>query len=740
MEIIRTYQGESLDQAAKLAGYANAQEARTAGATFEELTTNRSTPIQAGIVQEPRNEVSMIDTGSAITQVNNQRNYLDTTYPTLNAPPAGRAPSGQRLDPYTNQPIPETTVGKAYFTNEAGQEAEYTQEQLRNPDIQNFLQQGGFVLSRTDGITTNINPLETAVSEANSQIENLYNQFQSYNVESDPAYQSYAQTIRNQFDQLRRQMEETNRSRQRAFETLGYRTGAAQYAGGVQMGIEGEELTQANQRIAEINNQEAEMLANARNAFQNNNFTKFNASVNALQKIRDNKQEELANYTQALKDLNDRLMDENRFELEVAKYQSSLQEKEKPMIVSPGSSIYDPTTGEFLGTAPERPEKPEAPKLEKFGNDVYQWNPNLESWDMIYSGDGDISGTALDWATAISNGTAQLTQVPNDIRNQVVTALNNLPPDQSKIAPLQDKINSIDELLSHKGLDSAVGPSRFLRSTFSIFDRFGAKADFIAGVQQLVSQDTLNTLINLKAQGGTLGALSDQERIMLQSAASKIGTWAIYKNGQVVGYNASETSFKNELNRIKTLTQRAVEKAGGGKTIESASKAIDNYYLKNPSEQQKIDNLYMMKNPNTKQPYTDEEIAQILGLSFNQSGGGTLKAAGGQGMRTDRHNNPTAFTTDIAKLAGLKKGIDYEMGDSFSGGKYHTAKLLKNPIATTIKVIDKIGFQIASGNPRWTYINIPKFQWDRMSYQEKKKVIARMYQNEGGTKLKNLFV
>lgn len=142
---------------------------------------------------------------------------------------------------------------------------------------------------------------------------------------------------------------------------------------------------------------------------------------------------------------------------------------------------------------------------------------------------------------------------------------------QSKIATLQDKIANIDSLINHSGLNSAVGTNFFGRT--ALLDKFsGAKQTFIAGVQQLVSGDTLDTLIELKKAGGTLGALSDQERIMLQSAASKIGTWAITNDkGKVTGYDTSESSFIKELETIKMLTQRALSEAGGG--------GIEEYYL-----------------------------------------------------------------------------------------------------------------------------------------------------------------
>jgi hypothetical protein len=144
---------------------------------------------------------------------------------------------------------------------------------------------------------------------------------------------------------------------------------------------------------------------------------------------------------------------------------------------------------------------------------------------------------------------------------------------ENQILGLQDKITSIDNLLNDKAISSAVGPNILARFGYGALT--GANQNFVAGVQQLVSKDTLDTLINLKKAGGTLGALSDQERIMLQSAASKIGTWAIRdKQGNVKGYNASEDAFKKELKTIKTLSERAL-KAAGGVPVESYLDTVD---------------------------------------------------------------------------------------------------------------------------------------------------------------------
>lgn len=109
--------------------------------------------------------------------------------------------------------------------------------------------------------------------------------------------------------------------------------------------------------------------------------------------------------------------------------------------------------------------------------------------------------------------------------------------------------------------------------------------------------------------------------------------------------------------------------------------------------------------------------------------------------RTDRHNNPAAITTDIAKQGGLVLGTEYEVGDPFQVGDstYHTARLLGDPIQLTIRVIDKIGYYTKSGGQRWTYIAMPTFVWGALDPPTRKKVIGFHYQHEGGDAMKPLF-
>lgn len=136
--------------------------------------------------------------------------------------------------------------------------------------------------------------------------------------------------------------------------------------------------------------------------------------------------------------------------------------------------------------------------------------------------------------------------------------------DDENVKLLEEKTALIQGLKDDPALKSRVGPNAIARMSLTNWATGSADA-FSAKVSQLTSRETLDTLINLKARGGTLGALSDQERTMLQNAASAIGGLEIKdKNGNGTGYyRGSEANFRTELDKLLTVTNRALERARG---------------------------------------------------------------------------------------------------------------------------------------------------------------------------------
>lgn len=162
---------------------------------------------------------------------------------------------------------------------------------------------------------------------------------------------------------------------------------------------------------------------------------------------------------------------------------------------------------------------------------------------------------------------------------------------------LGEKATLINGIMNSSAIDSVVGPNFLTRTPTSILGNIATLAtvagipsvvggaidnitaerqNFIAGVEQLISKEFLDTLINVKAQGASFGALTKPEQDALTQSKSKIGTWRVTDdNGKVLGYAASESDFKKELQRFKDLTVLAKQRAGG-KLIDSDEEAILN--------------------------------------------------------------------------------------------------------------------------------------------------------------------
>lgn len=147
-----------------------------------------------------------------------------------------------------------------------------------------------------------------------------------------------------------------------------------------------------------------------------------------------------------------------------------------------------------------------------------------------------------------------------------VTAQEAQEASKLAVPILRDKAGQIDGLLTDSGKKGAVGTNKLARiSSLELFT--GKKANFVAGVEQLISKETLDTLIGVKKRGGTFGALSEKELALLAQTASKIASWRVYKDDdptkQVVAYKTTEKLFDQELKKLKSLTNRTIEQAGG---------------------------------------------------------------------------------------------------------------------------------------------------------------------------------
>jgi len=108
-----------------------------------------------------------------------------------------------------------------------------------------------------------------------------------------------------------------------------------------------------------------------------------------------------------------------------------------------------------------------------------------------------------------------------------------------------------------------------------VSDITGSGQDFAGSVSQLSSAETLDQVLNLKKQGGTLGALNETEGGWLRDAATKINNWEVKdKEGKGTGvWNIDEENFRKEVEKLKYFTSLAIQEAGGKIQTEEEKQA-----------------------------------------------------------------------------------------------------------------------------------------------------------------------
>lgn len=259
-----------------------------------------------------------------------------------------------------------------------------------------------------------------------------------------------------------------------------------------------------------------------------------------------------------------------------------------PIEVSPGASLYDPTTGEFIGTAPTK----------GIGNDKLV---KINGTDYVQNADGTYS-------------------------------LPNIPQQSSQASELKTNALTTAQALLKKFTDgegtSAVGKSGFLNSFGYGLIPGTARANFVNDFNSLKSLLSLDNVKLLKGQG----AVSDAERALLEKASTKLNL------------SQSESEFKSTLNDlVNTLNnQNNQQNVSSNNYKEKIQTAISQGY----QPQQIIDFLKKDQNLSSKiseaekNGYTSQQIIDYVS-TFNQP-----LSTGQNGLNTS-----FKVGADVAKIA-----------------------------------------------------------------------------------------
>jgi len=234
---------------------------------------------------------------------------------------------------------------------------------------------------------------------------------------------------------------------------------------------------------------------------------------------------------------------------------------------------------------------------------------------------GDFTGAQRMYESGDTDLAFQINQANSD---KVAGAASDMKIDSAIMI-----VDKVDNLLGMEGLRWAVGPRQINRITPNI--HVGKTKDFITALDGFVASETLETLVEIKARGGTFGALSDKELLFLEKTAVQIN------RSDRGGVAMTKDAFKDVMATIKTASQKVylAEMGMAGSVLrEMSAEQVNAFYEANRLNQREA---------TLETNYFDSEISNTVSSTIRQFEGYSPEAypdAGGWAIGFGSQTHP----------------------------------------------------------------------------------------------------
>lgn len=279
----------------------------------------------------------------------------------------------------------------------------------------------------------------------------------------------------------------------------------------------------------------------------------------------------------------------------------------------PGDRIVTIGGKQYLGL--KKADKPTTVGNPKDG----VWEKNADgTWTQVVA---PSSGTAND---IISDSVAEKLGVPfgstRAEANKIIkqkniekeTSANKIIDEFNHV--LENNIERVNSILDNPALDEIVGPYFFTRLhavPFHKDDRNRALGE----IENLISQEVINTLQNAKNRGATFGALSDAELDLLRQSANVITNWIktdYKKDGTTVDnkwIEIDEKTFMDEVTKLKNEMNRQIARAYNFEGVEDLKLQYEDKFGTTFSEKNIAEQAQQIRDEMKKPP---QDLKQYL--------------------------------------------------------------------------------------------------------------------------------
>lgn len=445
-----------------------------------------------------------------------------------------------------------------------------------------------------------------------------------------PAEQAQIDYVKRQFEMLKQQQITANKNYEGGMNQLGIISGRSRYAPEIQVGLIQQAVTNGIQKVADIEAQAANTVAQLQQSFMDKNYERINEQYKALsgylaqksqtinqiaQNVREEAQLALAQHSQAYKEQQDELQRQKDA------IQFALDNKITKPFYLLGNTAVDTKTGELINLAEYQRRTGQQVGLPEAQTDFSQIQTDVktpqqreeefkrEQFDYSKTQDAiqnrfrqqelNISAghLAVDRMNAATNAKNAMGLTPAQINttvNQIANQFDN--------EPIVRAFNTVNEQVNFvKGLgDTPTDDQARIYAFAKVMDPNSAVREGEYKTVQSYSQALLQYYgLTAKRVFDNSGFLTNEARGFIENTLTN-----------------NLKSYEKQYNAVKSEYQRQIDDAYSGKPRQitgydnAYQPTLDDYVKSNPDSLSLIQKIEK-ENPN----YTDEDILQIITTS-----------------------------------------------------------------------------------------------------------------------------
>lgn len=420
--------------------------------------------------------------------------------------------------------------------------------------------------------------LENGITALDSQLTGLIDEMSAFQTKMNESQKAMVESIKANYAARRRQLQDINKGSLATIQTAGYRMGTERYSPLLATNIVTAEERAGIDRLADLDAEEARLIAEAESAANTKEFSVLSEKVSSIQKLRDQKTQQLKDIQTASREATKQKMDEANFALDFQKTTLDILDKKADALAPgileymTGDETYDQNFIETVAKSHNMSPEYLLGKVMGYKNDTDVKLMTEDQKNYRFATQQGYTGSFEQWQKDEANRRRPITNIDtggfgeySSTQLKAITAINEKVSKNATYSKTTSMRNYGDNVIVSLGLKTGVGDISAINQFQKVIDEGAVTRDqdvkLIQGAQSLLN--TLKLRIKKLEKGDQL---SESQRNQMKTLVEKM-------------YSAQVNALKND----PYIASKKSEALKYGITIEDTILGELDGFVKNQS-------------------------------------------------------------------------------------------------------------------------------------------------------------